>query len=178
MAEVQWRRGSLVRDWRGGGVGELREAKAELARVLARAEGLQRGGSTAGLSSLGLRMDGGGVLGSGSGETAKERGERFAGVLLVLVRARDRGPGCCAARATAAARWRPASRSGRVAVRGKLQREGKVRWRRVGRDAWAASASRRWLGGGPERRAALPSGGDRRSRAGRQAGGRGKRTET
>ena len=36
--EVQWRRGSLVRDWRGGGIGELREAKAELASVLARAE--------------------------------------------------------------------------------------------------------------------------------------------
>ena len=79
----------------------------------------------------------------------------------MLVRARDRGPGCCAAKATVAARWRPAVRSGRVAVRGKLQREGKVRWRRVGRDAWVASASRRWLGGGPERRAALPSGGGR-----------------
>ena len=82
-----------MRDWRGGGVGELREAKAELARVSARAEELQRGGSTAGLSSPGLRMDGGGVQGSGSGETAKERGEWFAGVLVVLVRARDRGPG-------------------------------------------------------------------------------------
>ena len=51
---------------------ELCEAKAELARVSARAEELQRGGSTAGLSLPGLRMDGGGVLGSGSGEIAKE----------------------------------------------------------------------------------------------------------
>ena len=53
-AEVQRRRGSLVRDWRGGGVGELREAKAELARVLARAERAWRGGSTVGLSLLGF----------------------------------------------------------------------------------------------------------------------------
>ena len=91
--EVQWWRGSLVRDWRGGGVGELREAKAELARVSARAEELQRGGSTAGLSSPGLRMDGGGVLRSGGGETAKERGERVVGLLVVLLRARDRRAG-------------------------------------------------------------------------------------
>jgi len=122
-AEVQRRRGSLVRDWRGGGVGELREAKAELSRVSARAEELQRGGSMAGLRSLGLRMDGGGVQGSGSGETANERGEQFAGVLVVLVRTRDRGPGA----ALHGPRWRRGGGrrgfSGRVARGWRLQRE-------------------------------------------------------
>ena len=112
-----------MRDWRGGGVGELREAKAELSRVSARAEELQRGGSTVGLNSPGLRMDDGIVLGSGSGETAKERGERFAGVLVVLVRTRDRGPGA----ALHGPRWRRGGSrrgfSGRVARGWRLQRE-------------------------------------------------------
>ena len=41
------------------------------------------------------------------------------------MRARDIGPGCCAARATAAARWRPAGGSGRVARRGEGTARGK-----------------------------------------------------
>jgi hypothetical protein len=42
------------------------------------------------------------------GEMAKERGERFAGVLVVLVRVKDRALRCCSEPSTAAARWWPA----------------------------------------------------------------------
>ena len=50
-----------------------------------------------------------------------------------------------------------------------LQRKGRGRWRRVGRDAWAASASRRWPPGRPRAAAALNSGGDKECReAGRR----------
>ena len=45
------------------------------------------------------------------------------------MRARDRRARLYPERSTTAMRWKPASRSGRVAVRGKLQREGKGRWR-------------------------------------------------
>jgi hypothetical protein len=45
---------------------------------------------------------------SGVGETAKERGERFAGVLVVLVRAKDRALRCCSEPSMVAARWLPA----------------------------------------------------------------------
>ena len=45
------------------------------------------------------------------------------------MRARDRTARLYPERSTAATRWQPAGRSGRVAVRGKLQREGKGRWR-------------------------------------------------
>jgi len=41
------------------------------------------------------------------------------------MRARDRRARLYPERSTTAMRWKPASRSGRVAVRGKLQREGK-----------------------------------------------------
>ena len=50
---------------RGGGVGELRGPTVELARGLARAEEGGSGSSAAASSSQGLRVDGGGVLGSG-----------------------------------------------------------------------------------------------------------------
>jgi len=49
-----------------------------------------------------------GILVSGVGEMAKERGEWIEGVLVVLERAKDRALGRCLGRATAAARWRPA----------------------------------------------------------------------
>jgi hypothetical protein len=52
---------------------------------------------------------GGGVdRGSGVGETAKEQGEWFVGVLVVLMRAKDRALGCCSEPSTAAVRWWPA----------------------------------------------------------------------
>ena len=145
-----------MRDWRGGGVGELREAKAEHARVSARAEELQRGGSMAGLSSPGLQMDGGGVLGSGSGETAKERGERFARVLVVLLRARNRALGLCLGRATATARWRPRGRFWRRGAAGEAPARGNG-W---GRRSSATRGRQREAGGG---RLVLHGAGGRRS---------------
>jgi hypothetical protein len=45
---------------------------------------------------------------SGVGETAKEQGEWFAGVLVVLMRVKDRALGCSCEPSTAAARWWPA----------------------------------------------------------------------
>ena len=45
------------------------------------------------------------------------------------MRARDRRAWLNPEWSTAATRWQPAGRSGRVAVRGKLQRKGKGRWR-------------------------------------------------
>ena len=78
---------------RGGGVGELRGAKAELLLWSARAEEGCSGGSAAASSSPELRMDGGGVLRRRSGEKVKEREDQVAGVLVVLMRTRERGPG-------------------------------------------------------------------------------------
>ena len=51
----------------------------------------------------------------------------------------------------------------------RLQRKGYRAVEEVGRDAWAASASRRWPPGWPRAAAALNSGGDKESReAGRR----------
>ena len=75
-----------VSSGRGGGVGELREVEAKLVEGSARAERLQGGGSTVSLCSPacgGRRRR----LGSAVEEVAKERGERIAGLLVVLVRA-------------------------------------------------------------------------------------------
>ena len=44
----------------------------------------------------------------GLGKWQKNEGNGFAGVLVVLVRAKDRALGCCSKPSTAAARWRPA----------------------------------------------------------------------
>jgi len=65
-----------------------------------------------GLELAGVQVDGGGVLGSGDGETAKERGDQLAGVFVVLMHAKDQELRLYLGRATAAARWRPAGRSG------------------------------------------------------------------
>jgi hypothetical protein len=89
-------------------VGELREVEAQLMVGSAWAERLRRGGFTAASSSPAFGRSGGGILGSGVGETAKERGKRFAGVLVVLMRAKDRALGCCNEPSTVAARWWPA----------------------------------------------------------------------
>jgi hypothetical protein len=85
--------------------------------VSARAEELQRGGSTAASSSPAFGGWRRFVLSSGSGEKAKKRGEKLSVVLVVRLRARIRGPGRCVGLATAASRWRPPGLVG-VAWRG------------------------------------------------------------
>jgi hypothetical protein len=64
--------GAPVSSWRGGGVGELREVEAQLMVGSVWAERLRRGGFTVASSSPAFGRSGGGVLGSGVGETAKE----------------------------------------------------------------------------------------------------------
>ena len=64
------------------------------------------------LRLAGVQMDGGGVLGSGGGEKARKRGECYADVLLMLMRARGGDPGLCPRLATAAVKWRPWSSAG------------------------------------------------------------------
>jgi hypothetical protein len=51
---------------------------------------------------------GGGDRGTGLGETAEEPGEWVAGVLVVLMRAKDKALGFCSELSTVAARWWPA----------------------------------------------------------------------
>jgi hypothetical protein len=97
-----------VSSGRGGGVGELREVEAQLMVGLVWAERLRRGGFMVASSSPAFGWSGGGVLGSGVGETTKERGERFARVLVVLVQTKDRALRCCSEPSTVAARWWPA----------------------------------------------------------------------
>jgi len=58
---------------RGGEVCELHEDEAKLMVGSAWAERLRRCGVTVGFELAGVQMDGGGVLGSGSREPAKER---------------------------------------------------------------------------------------------------------
>jgi hypothetical protein len=100
--------GAPVSSGRGGGVGELREVEVELMEGSAREDGLRRGGSTTASSSPAFGQSGGGVLGSWVGEMAKERGERVAGLLVVLVHARGESGGLYPVLSTAAARWRTA----------------------------------------------------------------------
>ena len=65
------------------------------------------------LELAGVRVDGGGVLGVRGGELAREREECVAGCTLVLRCARDGELGLSPELATAAARWRPRSSTGR-----------------------------------------------------------------
>jgi hypothetical protein len=69
---------------RGGGVGELRRAKAELLVWSVRAEDDRSYEFHGELGSPACGLDGGGVLERGSEEKAKGRGERIAGVFIVL----------------------------------------------------------------------------------------------
>ena len=144
---------------RGGWVGELRGPMVELSRGSARAEESCSGGSAAASSSPGLRMNGGAGLGKLGRERARERGECVVELPGMLMRAIDRGPGCCAARATAAARWQPREASAE-AWRGK---GAPARWQRAVGSFWATRGSHEEQevarGGGPERResAALPA---------------------
>jgi len=119
------RGGARVAIGRGGWVGELRGPTVELSRGSAQADGVCSGGPAAASSSPGLRVDGGAGLGSLGRERARERGERVVELPGVLMRAIDEGLGCCAARATAAARWRPRGLPGWRGEDRKLQREGK-----------------------------------------------------
>ena len=57
----------------GGEVCELREDEAKLMVGSAWAERLRRCGATVSFELAGVQMDGGGVLGFGGGELAKER---------------------------------------------------------------------------------------------------------
>jgi len=69
------------------GAGELRGVEAKLDVGSIWAERLWRRGSTAGLRLAGVRWSGGGVPGCLSGEQPKGRGEKLAGLLVVLLRA-------------------------------------------------------------------------------------------
>ena len=150
------RGGARVAIGRGGWVGELRRPTAELPRGSARAEESCSGGSAAASSSPGLRMNGGAGLGKLGRERARERGEHVVELPRMLMRAIDGGPGCCAARATAAARWQPRGGSGRRGEGRGGPARGQGRWRRSsatrGRQH-EAKAKLELVGGDPERRA-------------------------
>ena len=77
------------------------------------------------LEIAGVRAVGGDVLGVLGRERAKEQGEKDAGLLHVLGRARVGVLGLCAALATAVARWRPQISLGRCGEGGGVQRAGK-----------------------------------------------------
>ena len=134
-------------------MGELREVEAQLMEGSAWAERICNGGFTAASSSPAFRWSGGGVLGSGVGEIAKERGERVAGVFVVLLRARGESGRLCLGRATATARWRPAVV---FWARGKAM---EALARRVGVHSKQEVARGPSFGGGRHGSAALNSGG-------------------
>ena len=152
------RDGARVAIGRGGWVGELRGPTAELPRGSARAEESCSGGSAAASSSPGLRMNGGAGLGKLGRERARERGERVVELPGVLMRAIDEGLVCCAARATAAARWQP-----REASAGAWRREGRSSAKEegveeLGRDAWTPARSKGEVGVGRGRPSAAAGG--------------------
>ena len=156
--DVQRRRGVPVKIGRGGWVGELRGPTVELSRGSAQADGVCSGGPAAASSSPGLRVDGGAGLGSLGRERARERGERVVELPGVLMRAIDEGLGCCAARATAAARWQP-----REASAGAWRREGRSSAKEegveeLGRDAWTPARSKGEVGVGRGRPSAVAGG--------------------
>jgi len=166
--------GAPLSSGQGGGVGELREVEAQLMEGSAREDGLRRGGSTAASSSPVFGRSGGCVLGSWVGEMAKERGERVVGLLVVLLRVKDRALGCYSEPSTAAARWQPVVVCCCVTRRGGHSARD-ISGGELRRDAWAASASKRWLGEGPERRQQRRFAGGEREQRGRHAGWRWKK---
>ena len=124
-------------------MGELREVEAQLMEGSAWAERSCSGGFTAASSSPAFGWSGGGVLGRGIAEQAKERVEKVSGVFVRLVRALGEGGGLSLGRATATARWRPCGGSGRRGEGGGTS----ARQRAVEeeqRDAWALARSRTW----------------------------------
>jgi hypothetical protein len=95
-----------VKIGRGGEVVELRGAKAKLTGRFGGAEWYWSNGSTAS-SKLQWQWRAAVVFwASGEGASKRVRGTGRGG-LVVLLRAQDRALRLCAARATAAARWRP-----------------------------------------------------------------------
>src|SRR6185312_10558699 len=89
----------------------------------ARGRNTAKGGGYRGGAGLGWRLRGG-VLGCGSEDRARERGDWVAGVPLLLGRSLEGSGGLCRGRSTAAARWRP---SGRFwARRGGVARGGEI----------------------------------------------------
>ena len=152
---------------------ELREVEAVLMVGDVGVERVWVGGSAVGWSSPGFKRGGGGVLGRGVRELAKRGGEKSAGLLVVLRRAKDRELGLWFGLSTAAARWRPPgrfwARRGRVARGGgssARQQEGEE----LAGDAWepahgelmAGKAGKASAGGavGGRRREAEQGGGD------------------
>ena len=111
---------------------------------------------------------GGGVPGSGVGESENKRRERVAGLFAVLKRTRDQGLGLCGELATAAPLWRPRGGSWLVGVA----------WRGVEAPARGDSGSRSLRGRHVKRRrsrtwlGATQRGGGRRGAVG-GAGSRG-----
>ena len=99
---MRFRRGEVA--W------ELREVEAVLKVGAVGVERVWGGGSAAGWSSPAFGVSGGGVLGRGVRELVKRGGEKSAGLLVVLRRAKDRELGLWFGLSTAAARWRPAGR--------------------------------------------------------------------
>ena len=128
---MRFRRGEVA--W------ELREVEAVLKVGAVGVERVWGGGSAAGWSSPAFGVSGGGVLGRGVRELAKRGGEKSAGLLVVLRRAKDRELGLWFGLSTAAARWQPAVVSGHVAREVEGQREAKERWRRL----WATRGRQR-----------------------------------
>ena len=121
-----------------------------------------------GLELAGVQVDGGGVLGSGDGETAKERGDQLAGVFVLLMRAKDRELRLYLGRVTAG-RSGAAWQSDGSTARGVEER------RELWRNAWEGHVKLEVAG------LALSSDGIAaspavREKAGRQAGGGGKWT--
>ena len=120
-------------------------------------------------SSLpGFERSDGGVLERGSEEKAKERGERVAEVLVVLMRARGESGGLYPVLSTAAARWRPLGGSVLVARRGERQREAKGRWRRSGETR--RCQRKQEVAGKADQRGGRRCPAAARSKAGKQAG--------
>ena len=92
-------------------------------------------------------------------------------VLWVLVHARVGVLGCYSEPAMTAARWRPRAVFWARGESGEAPARRPRAVEEVGRDAWEASASRRWPLAGPVRQVALHSGGGERKQRSRQEEG-------
>jgi len=135
---------------------------------------LWNGGSAVGVSSSEFTRGGGDVLRVRGRERARGRVDCDAGSPGVLRRAQDGRPGCCAARATAAARWQPRGasgpRRGSVARGGGSSAMARAVEEALG-DAWA-TARRKKAAGKPLHGAGVGAVGGRR-RGTEQRGGDG-----
>jgi len=87
------------------------------------------------------------------------------------MRAREKSGGLCPGLSTAASRWRPRAVFWARGESGEAPARRPRAVEEVGRDAWEASASRRWPLAGPVRQVALHSGGGERKQRSRQEEG-------